>query len=408
MKHQIGSEIQDFFEAELGLTAKVDDVYFIGLSEPRTCVVTLATLQEKKEIMSRKSLLKDTLNIDEKPIFINDYWNAEKTEARKVERELIDTNKKLPEGKQKVINEGAQLLLDGLPWKKQKKVNTPTPSDLIDLSVSELSDVINTEVMKGDEVTAQGNRFIGYSITPSSYTQIQQAYMKIKLIHPDADHVMSAYYMNECDLFSQDYCDDGEHGGGRALLDYLLENRLKQRSVFVVRYFSGKKLSADRFRCIKQAAISAVRQCAKNKPPGITQEALLDNPIDLQNQAQQTSPQSKQRRVRSLQSRLGSNWRRGNHTTAVHRGNQPRGARGGRGTRGTRGTRSYSAAVRGARPPVNPRHQHTPRYHQQSQRRSRYEEFFQQDNNSVNSNRSYRAPQEDWSYENQGAFTQSQ
>ena len=125
-KEDIGREIDDFFQSQLKINVKINDVFFVGTNNPPTCVVSLATLQDKREIMSCKSMLKDVLNKEEQPIYINDYWTAEANERRKVERELVDINSKFPENRQKVVDyQGPNLLLDGKKWTFSKKISTP-------------------------------------------------------------------------------------------------------------------------------------------------------------------------------------------------------------------------------------------------------------------------------------------
>ena len=57
-----------------------------------------------------------------------------------------------------------------------------------------------------------------------------------------------------------DYCNDGEHGGGKAILDLLLEDGYKDCAIFVVRNYGGVKLGIKRFDILKQAAKYALQQ----------------------------------------------------------------------------------------------------------------------------------------------------
>ena len=254
--------------------------------------------------------------------------------------------------------------------------------------------------MKGDELAEKGNKFIGYTLVPSSYQQVQEAYTKVKLLHPAADHVTCAMYMKEVDLFAQDYCDDGEHGAGRYLLDYLLQNKLKQRAVFVVRYF-GSKLNAHRFACIKHAAVTAVQKNPENPVMGLNQEAIIDTPVDLQNPT--NSPQSRQRRIRLNQSRGRGDkrsrtpaWNRGKHVPSNMRGAKPH-----YNYRG-RGTGQYQHGHRGRGGP-NRGNKRKYDFNHNTARRSRYSDFFGAD---VENTTPQEAQQqyEDWSNENNGSF----
>ena len=413
-KEETGKEIADFLEEELALRPLIDDFFFIGQFTPRTIVVYLSSLQEKREILSRKSILKNVTNVEDKPIFISDYWTAESSERKKVEMELAATNDKLPNDKKMAVDYSyAKMLLDGEPWQKKKKVNVPSANDLIDLDMDSLSRVLKMHVTKGKEIKESSSRFIGYSLVPGDYKEIQEAYYKLKLLHPEADHIMCAFYMQESnDIFAQDYCDDGEHGGGRKLLDYLLENRLKQRAVFVVRYFGGIKMNNQRFLCIRQAAIEAVSQSPENEILQTLQQPQSDDPIDLYKPA--GSPQGKQRRVREASKKKTQNktsssegWRRGKHVPSYQRGaragysgmkNRNRGGRRGSAHRGSYHSRSTRQNTH------NYQNESNFSQDRSSRHQSRYENYFGQGNHSDTQSVQHNSGDEHWSEQNPGAF----
>ena len=404
-KDEIGMEIQDFFQSQLGVNVRIDDTYFVGQNDPPVCVVTFGTLQDKREVMSKKSLLKDIINKDQNPIFINEFWSAEANEAKKVQKELVATNEKYPEEQRYAVDyQGPNLLFDGAPWHTQKKVRTPSPSDLIDIDLAHLQHILQLSIIKGQTISENGSHFTGYTITPTSFQHIQDAYTRIKLIHPDADHVVCAFYVSnvEGELFAQDYCDDGEHGGGRHLLNYLLENKLKQRAIFVVRYFGGTKLNAHRFICLRQAAISAIAQEPMNSVLNVTQKAESDDPIDIYNPP--GSPQSKQKRVRHVKHSnaprrpAGTDWRVGNHSRGNARinGGANRHQQPNRRGRTYRPNPTYGRGQgRGSQNPRGRYDAHT------TQRKSRYSDFF---HNQHDSERDSERQYEQWSGSNNGAF----
>ena len=143
-----------------------------------------------------------------------------------------------------------------------KKVRVPTATCLLDLTIQQIDEIMNTTLNKGEEVIEEGNKFVSYAVATDSYETIQKAYYKIKFLHPAADHVMCAFVVPKEDLFAVDYCDDGEHGGGRALMGFLQQHELSAKVIFTVRYFSGKKIGPKRFECIVRSAVSAMRMCA--------------------------------------------------------------------------------------------------------------------------------------------------
>ena len=93
-----------------------------------------------------------------------------------------------------------------------------------------------------------------------SYTHVEEAYLKIRLLHPAAKHVVCAYFLEGTEPhYDQDFCDDGEHGTGKHLLSWLQDNQLNARAIFVVRYYS-QKIGPDCFKMFTQAAESALKK----------------------------------------------------------------------------------------------------------------------------------------------------
>ena len=103
--------------------------------------------------------------------------------------------------------------------------------------------------------------FVGYTMKTISLKQIQDAYMKLKLIHPDARHIICSYVIagnkpHEC----ESYCDDNEINAGRMLLRWMKDNEVSNRVIFVVRHYGGLKMGLDRYDCIRQAAELALKK----------------------------------------------------------------------------------------------------------------------------------------------------
>ena len=265
-KEECVNEIEAFIEYELDLSVRVDDAYFVGNGNPRTVIAMLSTLQDKRKIMARKSYLKQVRNRDNKSIFINDYWPADTNEIRKMERELfIQNDEKDAQSKKNMEYKNGALHINGAAAQQLKPVQVPTPVQILDLDVEDLNTILRTPVNRGAEICKDNSRFIGYSTKIESYQQINDIYLKIKLTHPAAHHVICAYLFDSemDDPFKNGYCDDGEHGAGKALLNHMLENSLNNRAIYVVRYYGGIKLGADRFTCIIRAANSVI----DNSPP---------------------------------------------------------------------------------------------------------------------------------------------
>ena len=73
-----------------------------------------------------------------------------------------------------------------------------------------------------------------------------------------ATHNMYAYRINHGGNVTEHYEDDGEHGGGRALLTMLRDKGVDNAFVCVTRWYGGTHLGKARFDYIKEAAAEAL------------------------------------------------------------------------------------------------------------------------------------------------------
>ena len=83
------------------------------------------------------------------------------------------------------------------------------------------------------------------------------------------------------------------------ILEWMLENELKSRVVFVVRYFGNEKMGPERFLCYKQAAYQAVLNGKSNYHTGTIQQpnsptTIKKRKVDLKHDEAAHSPPSSQ------------------------------------------------------------------------------------------------------------------
>ena len=116
--------------------------------------------------------------------------------------------------------------------------------------------------------------FTAYIAAVNDYKNIQRAYIKMKLLHPAAKHILCIYRIPGNRVYEcEDYCDDNDHSCGKSVLWWMQRNKISCRMFFVVRNYGGKKLGASRHQCYIEAA----------------ERALENNPINAINGEHQTS-----------------------------------------------------------------------------------------------------------------------
>ena len=98
--------------------------------------------------------------------------------------------------------------------------------DILDLKTSKLQEILKIPVCKGPEIVEQENGFIGFTYAVDNIDTINDCYLKMRLCYPKARHIICAYIVEtegEEQHHCQNCCDDGEHGAGNKLLEYMIE-----------------------------------------------------------------------------------------------------------------------------------------------------------------------------------------
>ena len=253
-------QVDAFFAKYLGINLRIETCYPIGVSNPPSKVVVLQSLREKDQIMRNKNMLKGRKNADGKPYFINNYYAPESLEKRRQSRHMQKVNEEAGEEKVKMVIKGETVTVDGVKY--QPKITPPNAQNILEMSVEEVKKIVEMKIDYGPAIEKDENKFTGYAVSVDSIQQIKDAYMKLRLSHPKARHILCAYSIqdgNEKLIDRTGHCDDGEHGASVKLLQILEENNITKKAIFVVRYYSGKKIGTDRFTCICEAAVECIK-----------------------------------------------------------------------------------------------------------------------------------------------------
>ena len=244
-------ELENFFDRNLQAAVVVDDYFYLGQS----LVIDFQCASDKRIILKNKALLK---NYPTK-IYINEYAPIATSEKRKRERQIIQNIDEMCKDMDTQVNveyTRAGLTIQGEPYRK--KVSPPTPKEMIELDLKQLNCILNIKMRKGKTVLKDGSRFTAYSADATTHQQVREMYIKLKLIKPEARHIVCAYILPGSHHTDRDFHDDGEPGSGRILLKMMEEKGLSNTAIFVVRRYGGVKLGSTRFGCYRQAVDSMI------------------------------------------------------------------------------------------------------------------------------------------------------
>ena len=289
-KNEVIEELEQFFKDNMDADVYVDDYFFLGLS----LIVEFQCASDRRLILQRKSNLKDFRGGN---IYINEYTPITTLEKRKRERQIIQQLDEVAKDQQVNINveyTHAGLTVQGVPYRKQ--VVPPSPKDLVELDLQDLDHILHLNMIKGKQVVHENSKFQAFIASATTHQQIRQFYMKLKLTRPTARHIVCAYVIPGPVHTSCDFHDDGEPGSGRILLQYLLDNNIKDKVIFVVRKYGGVKIGSSRFSCYKQAVDSAFREEFESSTCSI-ETTMAPPPTRRPRNLQQTTSTPQQHRL---------------------------------------------------------------------------------------------------------------
>ena len=264
-KNEGVSYIWDFLNRTIGVDVCVDDYFLLGNTSPRPIVVVLQTIEDKRQILQNKKKLKGVKTMFNRPIFINEYLPPANLEKRKREQDIAGQYEDVQDA---VTYQKGGMCVNGTPYRK--RVEPPTPKEMIDISTEQLDSIFKMKANKGKAIQQDNSIFIAYTAEVENHDQINNLYKKIKMIQPDARHVVCAYWIDHPEkCYAADYHDDGEPAAGRMILDILTSFGIQGKVVFVARRYGGIKMGAERFTCYVQAAKSALGIQFDQQPPNM-------------------------------------------------------------------------------------------------------------------------------------------
>lgn len=220
----------------------------------------------KPRIYKNAGKLKNKFNAKGGRYFISDHLPEEYNEARRRVNDIIaDNKKKLTAEQLKMSAKKGRLFIEEKMY--EKVIHAPTPSELMkpDEKLYKLAEEI--DMVRGKDDTTKNSKFIAYAAAVHDTTDVQAAYIKVRMKFADATHVVCAFRLRGSHTPTlQDYVDDGEFGAGRVMLNVLKEEKLMNIVIFLIRYHGGTNLRVlrfDKFKEVSQSAISNLRKRAE-------------------------------------------------------------------------------------------------------------------------------------------------
>ena len=257
-------------------------------------VMFFQNMQQKRDVLHFKYLLKDVRNEAGRKYYINDYVPVTVQERRRKEKEVANVAQNTDPPLEVTYQRGKMLIQNEI---YHPKVTVPTPKQIVDVNPTRMKHILDMPLVQHGRITQEMSTFEAYTTSVNSYKDIRDLYIKVKLLQPGARHVICAYWIDGAEPhYCKDFCDDGEPSAGRKLLQYMTEKELKCRVIFVARKYGGIRMGPDRFECYRAAADIVVKQDSYNTILKRNQWAPTRNIEESENAAEpQKSAESKKR-----------------------------------------------------------------------------------------------------------------
>ena len=186
---------------------------------------------------------------------------SEKKDREARLKEIRAANDLIPEEQKHKRSEahikGGVLYVDGKP--QRKHVFPPTARQLLNIDSSTQQKLDSIKFAESVAIVDKHSSFQAHAVKAKSTAEVKLAYQRIKLLYPDADHIMMAYKVKSY----SGHHHDGEYGAGPKLLKTLIDGAYSNTAVFVSRIFGGIKLGQRRFLHIEKVAKEALSKVDK-------------------------------------------------------------------------------------------------------------------------------------------------
>ena len=255
-KNDRESELKDFFSETLHELVDIEDSYFIGESNPKSVVITFNSASERRRIFAVKKNLQHFEGVNGQAIYLNEYLPPSTSEKRKRERDI----KKLGQNSDPVVK--TEYTDKGFTVGSsiyRKMVTCPPPTALLELEPDELDRILTLDVVRGEQIKVEDSIFLAYSADIKSFQQARDVYLKIKLMHARARYIACSYMLPGQPIWrNQDFDDNEDYGAGRSILQWMQNNDLINKAIYVVRFCGRNKLGAKRLTSYVNAACSVM------------------------------------------------------------------------------------------------------------------------------------------------------
>ena len=137
---------------------------------------------------------------------------------------------------------------------QKQHIFPPTVQDLFNVDKHTQKKLNDLQIEHTDPVEDKHSIFMDHAAAVKNTTEVRLAYLKMKQLYPEMDHIMMGYHVKSYTGFH----DHGEHAAGPKILKILTERNLPNTVVFVTRNFGGIHIGPRRYIHIERVTRDAL------------------------------------------------------------------------------------------------------------------------------------------------------
>ena len=151
----------------------------------------------KKRVFQYTKNLKGKTNELDKSYYVEQQqpkeWNAEWKDLNAAIGKIKDQNSKIQESENKIQYHVKKRQLYMNNELQRKRILPPQFSDMVKMTEIEKAEVVALPIMEEVLQEEKGNIFRARACKVTSLSDIRKYYLKMKLLYPEADHIIAAY-----------------------------------------------------------------------------------------------------------------------------------------------------------------------------------------------------------------------
>ena len=280
--------VEKYLEQKLNLSEEhiqIIDCFKLGQGPFKPVVITVQSVQQKSKLFQENATYNKGIKTEENKIYFNDYVPPEVKEERRREKEIYKQNEANQTTKSAMTLGRKGLFIQDEPF--ERKVISPAPTKILSSTQDEMDRIFSTDMPSGNWFHFENNAFIAHKLIATTHEEINRAYMKMRILYPQASHIICAYRLAGLPKYHQEsFCDDGDHGCGRFLLNVLQWSNASCVAVFVVRLYNQHRIGSKRYDLMRKAVKSVFQKHPFNMIMNCNQQ-IIDSEEDSKSQTLQ-------------------------------------------------------------------------------------------------------------------------